>query len=71
MACHDLQTYQDKGTDGHRWAHSKQRGAPFIDPMQFHSAYVICSLCGEDPESDAVELFRTHNATLMEKKRNL
>ncbi|CAK9023464.1 unnamed protein product [Durusdinium trenchii] len=35
-------------------------GAPFIDPMQFHSAYVICSLCGEDPQSDAVELFRTH-----------
>lgn len=38
-------------------------GAPFIDPMQFHSAYVICALCGEDPQSDAVELFRTHSAT--------
>eukprot|EP00435_Cladocopium_sp_Y103_P040838 s586_g11.t1 len=38
-------------------------GAPFIDPMQFHSAYVICSLCGEDPQSDAVELFRTHNVS--------
>lgn len=36
-------------------------GAPFIDPMQFHSAYVICSLCGEDPDSDSVELFRTHS----------
>jgi len=36
-------------------------GAPFIDPMQFHSAYVICALCGDDPQSDAVELFRTHS----------
>jgi len=39
------------------------QGATFIDPMQFHSAYVICALCGDDPQSDAVELFRTHSAT--------